>query len=272
MNCEKCQKEVFLPFKCQYCGGYFCSEHRLPENHECPSMGLARLPKEEATTGFGKKQGSYEYRVIYGPSVRPRTRIRFSNKEVGHLAIAALLVIAVGLSLYLYYFPSQFSEEYSLLAMFITILTLSFFAHEMAHKVVAQRRGLWAEFRLIPIGAVLTLLSAVSPIFKIISPGAVFISGSSDAKTVGKISIAGSFTNILLALAFLGIISVVTKGAPIYFLLVLTSAFNAWIATFNLIPFAMLDGLKVFSWNKKIWALAFTSSLVLSVISYELLF
>jgi len=42
--------------------------------------------------------------------------------------------------------------------------------------------------------------------------------------------------------------------------------FNAWIAVFNLIPFGMFDGLKVFAWNKKVWALAFAVSAVLTVV------
>ena len=32
-----------LPFKCPYCGKYFCIEHRLPENHNCPNSP-SRLP------------------------------------------------------------------------------------------------------------------------------------------------------------------------------------------------------------------------------------
>ncbi|MCD6493116.1 MAG: rhomboid family intramembrane serine protease [Archaeoglobaceae archaeon] len=35
MKCDVCGKEVYLPFKCKYCGGTFCSEHRLPEKHNC---------------------------------------------------------------------------------------------------------------------------------------------------------------------------------------------------------------------------------------------
>jgi len=34
-KCEYCGREVMLPFKCPYCGGLFCAEHRLPEKHEC---------------------------------------------------------------------------------------------------------------------------------------------------------------------------------------------------------------------------------------------
>ncbi len=31
-----------MPFKCPYCGGLFCEEHRLPEAHNCPSLKAAR--------------------------------------------------------------------------------------------------------------------------------------------------------------------------------------------------------------------------------------
>jgi hypothetical protein len=35
-RCTFCKKETgYLPFHCKYCGNSFCSEHRLPENHNC---------------------------------------------------------------------------------------------------------------------------------------------------------------------------------------------------------------------------------------------
>jgi hypothetical protein len=34
--CEHCGEKIsFLPFKCKYCGGTYCKEHRLPEYHQC---------------------------------------------------------------------------------------------------------------------------------------------------------------------------------------------------------------------------------------------
>jgi len=41
-ECDVCGKEEFLPYKCTYCGGTFCSEHRLPEKHQCE--GLYDIP------------------------------------------------------------------------------------------------------------------------------------------------------------------------------------------------------------------------------------
>ncbi len=37
-KCDVCGKRELLPFKCRYCGGTFCSDHRLPENHNCPGI------------------------------------------------------------------------------------------------------------------------------------------------------------------------------------------------------------------------------------------
>jgi uncharacterized protein YkwD len=34
-ECGECGREVTLPFTCAYCGGNYCVEHRLPENHNC---------------------------------------------------------------------------------------------------------------------------------------------------------------------------------------------------------------------------------------------
>jgi hypothetical protein len=30
--------EYYMPYKCPFCGGYFCDKHRLPENHKCKNM------------------------------------------------------------------------------------------------------------------------------------------------------------------------------------------------------------------------------------------
>ena len=46
---------------------------------------------------------------------------------------------------------------------------------------------------------------------------------------------------------------------------------NAFMAAFNLIPFGVLDGYKIFSFNKKVWALTFVPSAVLAVITFLLI-
>ena len=33
---------ILLPFTCKRCGGSFCSNCRLPENHDCPALPISR--------------------------------------------------------------------------------------------------------------------------------------------------------------------------------------------------------------------------------------
>ena len=35
-TCDVCGKEVTFPYSCKYCHGFFCADHQLPENHNCP--------------------------------------------------------------------------------------------------------------------------------------------------------------------------------------------------------------------------------------------
>ncbi len=255
MKCQKCQKEISLPFKCPYCGEYFCSEHRLPENHECAKLEFARAPKKEPLSKPHESYGEYGYTLTYIP-VKPIRRFGFSLKEVKHLSLAALLIFGIGLSF------RVAMNDISMLLTFSLLVVASFLFHELAHKFAAQREGLWAEFRLVMWGVILTAISIFSPFFKIISPGVVFTSGFARRESIGKISVAGPIANIALATALMAA-SILTSH-PILIYLV---AFNAWIALFNLIPLGMLDGLKVFHWNKIVWAAAFLLSLTLTILT-----
>jgi len=269
MRCQKCGKEVFLPFTCPYCRGYFCSEHRLPENHECPRMDLARAPKTETKPITLQKQKPYEYTTTYSPRFPAKT-FRFSQKELKHLTLGALLVMGVGISFIPQIRGLSVLTRPEIILSLVIIFTFSFLLHEIAHKLSAQHYGLWAEFRLTLFGALLTLISMLPfAFFKIISPGAVMISGTITRKEAGKTALAGPLTNITLSTIF----TAVAIGAPGTIEIIGTIAvFGAWInaiiALFNLIPFSIMDGLKVFRWNKAVWALAFTASLILTIISY----
>lgn len=208
---------------------------------------------------------SYEYTVSLGQPPLTKGRVYFSPKELKHLTAAALLVIGVGFSAG-FYMTNVGSSLIIVLTSAAIILATSFFVHEIAHKVVAQKRGLWAEFRLTTWGALLTLVFMVLPTpFKLISPGAVMISGSAQSSDIGKISIAGPITNIVLSGALLCATLIPSSISSI---LLLGALINGYIAVFNLIPIGILDGFKIFSWNKKIWALAFGVSVVLLAISY----
>jgi len=38
-TCAVCGERVYLPFHCEYCGKYYCDNHRLPFDHDCKNIG-----------------------------------------------------------------------------------------------------------------------------------------------------------------------------------------------------------------------------------------
>ncbi|HJW66113.1 MAG TPA: hypothetical protein VJ507_04935 [Candidatus Bathyarchaeia archaeon] len=230
-------------------------------------MESARASKQEEVMVLQSPK-SYQYSVTFGQPRMAKGKVYFSPKEVKHLAVAALLVTGIGLSSALY--PSFFGvvdwvAALSVVWVFAVILTGSFFAHEIAHKVTAQKRGLWAEFRLTMWGAILTLISVINPLFKIISPGAMMISGSASTEEMGKVSLAGPVTNIFISVVLFGLAIV---SSPFSGILLLAAFLNGFMAVFNLIPVGILDGFKIFSWDKKIWGAAFATSIALAIAAY----
>jgi Zn-dependent protease len=157
--------------------------------------------------------------------------------------------------------------EVILLTLFI--IGTGFLGHELAHKFVAQRYGAWAEFKLWTVGAIMSLVfaavSAGSFIFA--APGAVYIASRSsyigdvmDKKTNGIISLVGPVVNVAAAsiagLLYVGL-SAVGIGVILDGFNPLTWAIkiNLWLGAFNMIPFFILDGQKVLTWNKTVWGL-----------------
>jgi Zn-dependent protease len=234
--------------------------HRIPESHACPEAWRAKAPREAPpiSTQDLSREPSYKYTISYTPQ---SSRIFwFSPTELKHLTIGTLLVMGVGFSYFVY--PGLMSRWLTLVSLTLAF-TLSFLLHEVAHKFSAQHFHLWAEFRLTMQGALITLISIFLP-FKIISPGAVMIAGSATGETVGKTALSGPLTNILLST---GCILIAAFSQEIFWIV---AFINAILAAFNLIPFGIMDGLKVFRWNKIAWALAFTAAIILTAYTYGL--
>ena len=51
-TCDVCGEYENLPYQCKRCGQTFCSEHRLPENHNCPGLSEWNDPGGVFDSGF----------------------------------------------------------------------------------------------------------------------------------------------------------------------------------------------------------------------------
>lgn len=183
--------------------------------------------------------------------------LSFSKKEIRDLSIS---VIALSLIF----------ASYDISAIPITILIVLtvFISHEMSHKFLAQRYGCFAEYRMWPLGLLLGLVTALIPggiVFA--APGAVVIFPYSKKfafkiiritrKEYGKISVAGPLINVIIGLASLFISFVYSNS-----IFLLISRISFFLSLFNLIPIGPLDGMKILSWNRKIWIILFALSII----------
>lgn len=251
MKCDFCGREENLPFTCNYCGGTFCPEHRLPEAHACAGDLTKRVVVNPAATRSWEGSG---FGVTSAPRASPYL---FSGKEVrdilvawAALALAFSIAYAGGIGGGLRLFRGE-SLPVLFLVSFVAVGS-GFVLHELMHKFTAERYGYWAEFRMWVMGIVLALITS-SFGFIFAAPGATYIQGYNVTDRQNAIiSLAGPVTNIVIAFLFL-LVGMVGNGI-VYDIGAIGFPVNLFLATFNMLPIMPLDGAKVFKWNKLLWA------------------
>lgn len=190
--------------------------------------------------------------------IRTMRSIRTSKTEIVHIIIS-WLAISYAFAVLLMWSRSgtrPSSDEllngiYNPLVISLFTVGISFIIHEMSHKLVAQRYGSWAEFRMSPIMLVLMLILVYWLGILFAAPGAVMIYGGNVGRREnGRISLAGPLSNLLLGVAFFLLLSEQDILLEIgqYGVIV-----NITLALFNMIPFGIFDGKKVWDWNKPVY-------------------
>ena len=198
---------------------------------------------------------------VYVYPDRPKPGVHFSRTELFQLGVAVLALSAAFTILYVRSDLLHFGQNPAFfLAIYFPASLLAVGTgvglHEIMHKVVAQRYGLWAEFRYNPRGLVFAFIFAAAIGFLYGAPGATWISGAVTKEQNGRISAAGPVTNLVIAaVLFAGFIAMMPRassfgGALVVLYLIQAASVNAFLAGFNMIPVMPLDGAKVWAWNK----------------------
>ncbi len=249
MNCSFCNVSEDLPFTCSYCELILCSLHHLPEKHQCSQLYRVHKPRDSS---YQNTNSQFSVENFNNLDYRMN---RILNTELRQLLLGMVLVLLVGISFFL-----SNNSSYSAITIVILGLVLmgSFLIHEMSHKFLALRNGYRAEFRVNSIGVLLTSLSIFPFIpLKIIAPGAVVISGYPSNSKLGKIALAGPASNMILGLCSIFILTYFSLTAELFAIISTAAYINGILAAFNLLPFSIIDGKKVYNWNKYIWISSF---------------
>lgn len=193
-------------------------------------------------------------------------RIRFSRTEAWHLALAVVL-LSYAFSFLLDERPGfhLIPTVKAVLASFAAVAS-GFVLHELAHKLVAQHYGHWAEFRAHFAGLGLSVLLAAGTGILFAAPGAVMIQGRVTARENGLISLVGPGTNFVIAVLCLPFfVFAVNEDAFLPRIFATVTGVNALLALFNLIPLDPFDGRKVWRWNRGIYAVAVAACLAVFI-------
>ncbi|CAG0976513.1 MAG: site-2 protease family protein [Candidatus Methanoperedens sp.] len=213
------------------------------------------------------KQDFYKYRKG-AVHIRSMRSIRTSNTEIIHIIIS-WLAISYAFAILLLWSQSGtrpsteelFNGIFNPLVISLFTVGISFIIHEMSHKIVAQRFGSWAEFRMSPIMLFLMLILVYQFGILFAAPGAVMIYGGNVGRREnGRISLAGPLSNLLLGMAFFLLLS---EQGILYEIGRYGVIVNISLALFNMIPFGIFDGRKVWEWNKLVYLLVVIAALLL---------
>lgn len=195
--------------------------------------------------------------------------MRFSSVEVQHIG-RAWLVVSLAFAVLLSDSPLFSVGFLAVFGMAAFTVGLGFLLHELSHKWLAQRYGCRAEFRAFD-GMLLIALVMSFFGFVFAAPGAVFIKGNISKAKNGQVSAAGPVVNICLALVFFiaGSLVPFAGASPLLSdFAAYGSRINSWLAVFNMLPFWQLDGLKVFGWSKRVYAVVMAAAVLSMALPY----
>jgi len=200
-------------------------------------------------------------------------KVSFSRQETKEIIISVLAMTAIFTILF-YTTVDSWDGLSALDAVLVTVgisaiaVVLGFLIHELGHKVVAQKYGAWAEFRMYPMGFVLGFITALFG-FLLVAPGAVYIQGQVTRKQYGKISLAGPMTNIVIGGIFLALWLVTGSDGVLGLSLQLLAVLSLFLAVFNLLPIPPLDGFKVVRWSIPVYIVTGAIAVFLLMIGWE---
>lgn len=211
-----------------------------------------------------------EYMYFPKATLKPSKPGEFSRLELQHLIISmSVLTVAFSFALsknnlYHVFIVSggfRFDIMPKFLAMSFLAVFTAFFFHEMAHKFMAQKYALWAEYRMFTGGLGLAIFFSLVLGIVFAAPGAVMFRGGARVYETGKIAITGPFANTIIAFISYIIFNYILQEKTILWQIIGFICFiNAIIAFFNLLPFGPLDGVKVVKWSPTSWLILLIAS------------
>lgn len=147
-ECHICKKTEVLPFKCKFCKQYFCSEHRLPENHECAGLQHYKESqrKKNSESDLPKKiiykpeKVKKEIEIVSKPIVIPSSFKRsFENINLTEKLIGVcILMYALQTANFTGILPLDVTELFHLMPSNVMVKPWTLITHIFLHGSIAH--------------------------------------------------------------------------------------------------------------------------------------
>ncbi len=281
-NCSypDCKEEEVYPFKCKLCNQYYCGKHRLPEQHDCPMVGLfqtdeykkaklstTRIAKKETESRktkrktFVRKVGTDQKANYMRPEERFLIRSSFytlySFKTNIYNILIATVAVAIFMCLHLMFraaideqFPVNLLFPWPFLTVFFGVLVI-FGGHLVLQKILSNHYGIRSSNVLWLQGLLLGIVSIFIP-FIILPSFLVFRDFTANVIVRGKIALSGILW--ILGFQIFTIVTLLTGFFPLEMrqgLIIFPSLMFIYVL-FNLIPIGLNNGQYIRTWNKKL--------------------
>ncbi|MHA1197937.1 MAG: AN1-type zinc finger domain-containing protein [Candidatus Heimdallarchaeaceae archaeon] len=291
-----CEEEESLPFKCKLCDQMYCAKHRLPEQHDCPMIGIYqseeyRKSKVSQPRTMEEKQKKTKPKlrgerlrsprdtetksVYYEPQDRFLSRSSFFNiQSLGrdYLSILIILFIfSIFITLNIIVLHTLYrgypiaTLNWNVVFINIGAINFIFGGHFVIQKIMAKNMKEETQVVLWVWGIVLGILSILLPLFAV--PGFLaFKQGRSSNKNRGKIAFLGIAW--ILTWCTLIIIFLYSNGFGVPYLMDLSYAPSLMLlfVLFSLLPFGIYAGKYIRGWNRIVHMGSFLYTFVLFIL------
>jgi len=290
-----CEEEESLPFKCKLCNQMYCAKHRLPEQHDCPMIGIyqteeyrkskisqPRIQEEKSKKSKLRFRGeslkspreTETKSVYFEPQDRFLARSSFFNITgfrndwlnlliaLGVFSIISSLNILVRVSLY----PNPLFTLSLRESILINLVGINFIfgGYFIVQKILAKRMKVGTRFVLWVWGIILGIISILVPIFVI--PGfLLFTEGKSSIQNRGKIAFVGISWILFWCTAIIVLMLGWGSNIPYLFALGYTPSFMLSFVLISLLPFGTYAGKFISLWNKKLHIITFVYTFILFI-------
>lgn len=92
-ECDVCGRHVDMPYECRRCGGDFCAEHRLPENHSCPGLNEWNDPEGVFESEMDSKQTGRAGSGLFDSLTSRGGPLSYLKGNVSYLFLGIMVIV-----------------------------------------------------------------------------------------------------------------------------------------------------------------------------------